>query len=61
MVARGPGPHRGLGKPEREDPARVEEPAPGVRIHIVLKFLTPRFGIEIAHFSRDPKSARDPT
>ena len=34
MVARGPGPHRGLGKPEREDPARVEGPAPGVRIHI---------------------------
>ena len=34
MVARGPGPHRGLGKPEREDPARVEEPAPGVHIHI---------------------------
>ena len=34
MVARGPGPHRGLGKPEREDPARVEGPAPGVRFHM---------------------------
>ena len=34
MVAREPGPHRGLGKPEREDPARVEGPAPGVRIQI---------------------------
>ena len=36
MVARGPGPHRGLGKPEREDPARVEGPAPGVRIHMFI-------------------------
>ena len=34
MVARGPGLHGGLEKPEREDPARVEEPAPGVRIHM---------------------------
>ena len=37
MVARGPGPHGGLGKPEREDPARVEGPAPGVRIQIGVK------------------------
>ena len=38
MVARGPGPHGGLGKPEREDPARVEGPAPGVRFHISKVF-----------------------
>ena len=40
MVARGPGPHRGLGKPELEDPARVEGPAPGVRIQMIKKMIS---------------------
>ena len=39
MVAWGSGPHRGLGKPEQEDLARVEGPAPGVRIHISIHFI----------------------
>ena len=37
--AQGPSPHRGLGKPEQEDQALVEEPAPGVLIHMVYGHL----------------------
>ena len=47
MVARGPGPHGGLGKPEREDPARVEEPAPGVRIHMRVLSSKKKFKIAL--------------
>ena len=35
--AQGPSPHRGLGKPEQEDQALVEEPTLGVCIHIYMR------------------------